>query len=398
MKQNLHTLKTAARLFALAATLLFGALGASAQAPVTITIGTGTAQSNIPPFGNTQAQAWTQSIYTADNFSAIPAGGTITAIAYECKRVHSGFDAPEITIYMGHTDKSVSASMSDWVPMTDLTQVYKGYDAQPFTTGWNTINLNTPFLYNGTDNLVICIFRNGTVNASQQQYAYTNLTGKLGTFMVKNAATGHPGTATANTRNFMLPNIKLTVTPTAACYPPADLVRGAYNRTSASFSWTAPEGAPMGYVAKYKMRGSSVASMVSTATPSVTLSGLSSGQHYDLEVYTVCSPGDTSNLFVSTSFVTDCAPQDLPFYDNFASTPSYTSFSPENDLPLCWRFLGLATAAGSYPQAYVFSDGSLRLTCRGTDPLYVILPAINADLETTTLSFTTTTTSDLQMT
>ena len=398
MKQNLHTLKTAARLFALAATLLFGALGASAQTPVTITIGTGTAQSNIPPFGNTQAQAWTQSIYTADNFSAIPAGGTITAIAYECKRVHSGFDAPEITIYMGHTDKSVSASMSDWVPMTDLTQVYKGYDAQPFTTGWNTINLNTPFLYNGTDNLVICIFRNGTVNASQQQYAYTNLTGKLGTFMVKNAATGHPGTATANTRNFMLPNIKLTVTPTAACYPPADLVRGAYNRTSASFSWTAPEGAPMGYVAKYKMRGSSVASMVSTATPSVTLSGLTSGQHYDLEVYTVCSPGDTSNLFVSTSFVTDCAPQDLPFYDNFASTPSYTSFSPENDLPLCWRFLGLATAAGSYPQAYVFSDGSLRLTCRGTDPLYVILPAINADLETTTLSFTTTITSDLQMT
>ena len=59
------------------------------------------------------------------------------------------------TIYLGHTSLSSFASVADFVPPDLLQAVYVG--SFNCIKGWNRIFLDTPFAYNGTDNLVMAV-------------------------------------------------------------------------------------------------------------------------------------------------------------------------------------------------------------------------------------------------
>ncbi|MDD4634182.1 MAG: fibronectin type III domain-containing protein [Bacteroidales bacterium] len=64
-----------------------------------------------------------------------------------------------ISIYLGHTDKSSFTGTSDYVSVNDLTQVFSG-DVTFSNIGedyWFEIVFDTPFAYNGTNNLVIAV-------------------------------------------------------------------------------------------------------------------------------------------------------------------------------------------------------------------------------------------------
>ncbi len=65
-------------------------------------------------------------------------------------------------VYMGNTTKTTFATTTDWVPLASMTQVYSGTlsTAPPITPLWMEITLTTPFVYNGTDNLVIAVDEN----------------------------------------------------------------------------------------------------------------------------------------------------------------------------------------------------------------------------------------------
>lgn len=122
-----------------------------------VSIGTETNQNQKVPFEPYYSYTWAQSIYYA---SEINDSGNIATLSYYFSGTTTLPNSQDITIYMGHTSKTTFASDTDWVGVSDLTIVYTGGIDVSSGVGWTTFNLDTPFSYNGTDNLVIAFDEN----------------------------------------------------------------------------------------------------------------------------------------------------------------------------------------------------------------------------------------------
>ena len=96
--------------------------------------------------------AITEQIYTA---SEIGTAGTITSLTFktgpsEFKSMSRGID-----VYMMHTSKSSFSSINDWVQPTEADKVYSGGMSVYHQNAFVRLDLDTPFDYDGTSNLVI---------------------------------------------------------------------------------------------------------------------------------------------------------------------------------------------------------------------------------------------------
>ena len=95
--------------------------------------------------------ALSQQIYTAEE---IGSACTITSISFFNKantdRVRT-YD-----IYLKHTDKSSFSSKTDWIAMEASDKVFSGTVTMG-AVAWTTFELNTPFEYDGTSNLVLVV-------------------------------------------------------------------------------------------------------------------------------------------------------------------------------------------------------------------------------------------------
>ena len=135
-----------------------------------VTIGSGTSTNQYIPTYNYYDYSLTQQIYTK---AEVGEAGTITQIAFY---VSANPDQRKIDIYMSHTSKSNFSSTSDWVNQGTSYRVV--HDYQTFSqTGWNVITLDTPFEYNGTDNLLITVDDNTNDWSSSKTSFYVYSTG-----------------------------------------------------------------------------------------------------------------------------------------------------------------------------------------------------------------------------
>lgn len=92
-----------------------------------------------------------QALYTASEMKNKAA--TITSFALYCTQ--TGALNRNIKVYMGHTSQKEITPSSY---LTNLTNVYDGTMTLGTSSGWEVLNLDTPFEYNGTDNLVVGIY------------------------------------------------------------------------------------------------------------------------------------------------------------------------------------------------------------------------------------------------
>ena len=135
-----------------------------------VSIGTGTSTNQYIPSYDYYDFSLTQQIYTQ---AEVGAAGKITKIAFY---VSSNPLTRTIDIYMSHTSKSNFSSTSDWVSQGTSYRVVQGY--QTFgQTGWNVITLDTPFEYNGTDNLLVTVDDNTGSWSSSKTSFYVYSTG-----------------------------------------------------------------------------------------------------------------------------------------------------------------------------------------------------------------------------
>ena len=75
----------------------------------------------------------------------------------------------------GVTSRSSHSSTSDWQPESELTLVYSGTDVTVGSaTGWQTFTLDTPYFYNGTDNLVVVVAKTCDDYDISLRYYYTS--------------------------------------------------------------------------------------------------------------------------------------------------------------------------------------------------------------------------------
>ncbi len=85
------------------------------------------------------------------------AGYSIDKISYYWSGAGRPRNSRHWTVYMGHTDKTSFAHTSDWIPTSQMVQVFSGEIDTSERPHWKGILLDTPFLYDATDNLVIAV-------------------------------------------------------------------------------------------------------------------------------------------------------------------------------------------------------------------------------------------------
>jgi hypothetical protein len=102
--------------------------------------------------------SYTQALYLQQEIN-IP-GKRVAKVYYFWSGGEDGTNFKDWTIYMGHTAKTAFSSNVDWVPVAQMSQVFNGEVAIPETEGWVEIELDVPFNYNNTDNLVIAVDEN----------------------------------------------------------------------------------------------------------------------------------------------------------------------------------------------------------------------------------------------
>ena len=95
---------------------------------------------------------YTQMIYDA---AEIGAAGDIASFKINALRT---LTRDNVTVFMANTTKSTFSGNSDWVPYSELTQVWSGV-VELVEGQWIDFNLGTPFEYTG-DNLVVAFLNN----------------------------------------------------------------------------------------------------------------------------------------------------------------------------------------------------------------------------------------------
>ncbi len=84
----------------------------------------------------------------------------IEKIYYQFNEAGTLNNCNEWIIYMGYTTNSSFSSITDWIPISQFMEVYNGPLPTIGADGWIEFDLQTPFVYNNVDNLVIAVEEN----------------------------------------------------------------------------------------------------------------------------------------------------------------------------------------------------------------------------------------------
>ena len=211
----------------------------SLKAQDVVTIGgDATSYSNIYPIGSNYSYGLSQHTYTAAEINH--AGGKITHIAF---KVNVNVTR-NVTFYLQHT--TVSA-LSGWESFSDENKVY--YNAALNTAnedGWLTVELDTPFEYDGTSNILLTAWDNtgSSTYTWSAGCAYIGNAGRNATAYVQNSSP--VSTSSAANISTRQPSIRFTFAePEDDLIPatPTGLVATTINHNSIELTWDEAENA-----------------------------------------------------------------------------------------------------------------------------------------------------------
>ena len=293
----------------------------AANAQQTVEIGDGTSTSNQVPIGTYYNYSITEMLYTAEE---IGTAGTINSISFYYMGLAEK-DLP-ITVYMQNVD---AADLSSGISLAEAEEVFSGTLSVTTTAGWVTIELNTPFAYDGSSNLLIGIIKDylyyfsgqswqGTSVSNMARYTQSDSGGPYTTGTV-------PGTAAS-----VRPNIQIDITPGGGpvCEKPETLEVSDITETGATLTWTGGSGT---YNAEYKLGSMDWAPLFSDLTETTfTLDDLNPATTYSVRVQSLCE-GDATSGWKSVNFTTACGT-----ITTFPWTEDFESYAAGNFVDPCW--------------------------------------------------------------
>ena len=210
-------------------------------------IGNGTSTTEYFPLYGNYNYSYDQMIYTATQLQGvgIDMDGSITKIAFNSSA--SNANPRETVIYMGHTTKTSFNDANDFVAFADLTKVYDyaNHSTWSIDAGWNEFELDTPFEYDGTSNLVIAMYCHGTYKTTS--FYYTSATDQA-LYARDDNKDPNPSTYDGNwsdysgskAKNNNLPNLKMYFEPASSgTVKPLPYSYGFENNDLAAEGWTA---------------------------------------------------------------------------------------------------------------------------------------------------------------
>ncbi|MDC8103053.1 T9SS type A sorting domain-containing protein [Chryseobacterium sp. B21-037] len=263
-----------------------------------IDLGAGSTDVGTAPISSYYGYSYVQQIYPKQEINA-NAAGNITGLKFYLDPSMSLANSSDWVVYLGHTSKSGFTSDTDWIPVSQLTQVYAGTITN--ANGVVEVTFTTPFPYNNTDNLVVAAEENspGYDNNDEAMYVYSGAANS--TLFYKNDS-NNPDPASPPAGDLadyksVITFLGLTANPIAACpvitYPSNN---STFIPLSPTINWNNTSGAT-----SYKVSigttpgGTDVVNQQSVATNSFTPAApLSANTNYYLRVVSVSAAGESS--------------------------------------------------------------------------------------------------------
>ena len=195
-----------------------------------------------------------QTIYTAEEIGV--EAGSIISVAYN--KASGAHNTRNIAVYMKHTNDTM---LTAWDSFTSEMCVYNGTYTfgEP---GWNTIDLQEAFSYEG-GNLLVCVVDNTAVNATSYDMFYTYKPGvQRAIYGQSSSSPIDPSNTTINclpiydnSYGVRSPQTKFVIeasgeTPTPSIAAPQNLVATVNGQNSITLTWDAVDGAEDYYVYK----------------------------------------------------------------------------------------------------------------------------------------------------
>lgn len=330
-----------------------------------VEIGQATTTTTLSPIYTPKNYSYTQQLYTAEE---IGASGSITSIAF-----HWAFDGAKtfgIDVYMQHTERAYFETSGDRIPMSDSDKVYTG-TINPDHDEWIKIDLDTPFEYDGSSNLVIAVHRtSGSPGFNDLDpnwnvigtWYYTSTDRNMMLYMGDDQSQYVSLSPAYMTPSNYRPNIQIELaSAVATCKAPKNLAASNVSTNSATLTWTAGSDNQTDWDVYLTQSSTDVPNENTTPTYQVTqctkaLTGLTAQTTYYAYVRSVCGSDDKSR-WVSTNFTTK-----RNAYHVGANSPYETDFESSCD----WAFTngsltnqwywGNATNHGGQKAMYISND------------------------------------------
>lgn len=181
-----------------------------------VTIGSGTDNLRLP-VNTFYGFTYSQCIYLQSELNLVE--HRIDRIYYHW----NGFEYADLSdqwvVYMGHTSASAFTSTTNWLPLSSLTQVFSGQVLTSAVPGWVEIVLDTPFIYDNVNNLVVAVEENEAGYDSSAGFFYcTSSSGNRSLRFYDDATNPSPGSPPAGTLLAGFANLRLECTPLAPVY------------------------------------------------------------------------------------------------------------------------------------------------------------------------------------
>ena len=221
-------------------TTYYAGTESSTSASVLATIGSGTASSGstesaISPFGTYYHDSRHQFLVLASELTAAGlSAGNLTSIAFNIASI-GGQAMSGFNISIGAT----SASTLTTTYVTGLTPVYSSSSYIPAGTGWQTITFSTPFIWNGTSNIVVQVCYDNTSYTTSTTVYYSTTVATLHHYGYMDNGTGcSMTTPTYNGVSLYRANMRFGGTTITNCYSHREAVVAYVNSGSKNLQLT----------------------------------------------------------------------------------------------------------------------------------------------------------------
>lgn len=325
---------------------LFAFMQLNAQS---IVIGTGTASTadngSDPVDGYFEAFRY-QVVYTAAELSAsLTPYDQITAIGFSVSEDYGGGNLIGYTIKMGHTTEVNSAIHN--INATTTVKTPFAYNPTVTSAGsFDMITLDTPFVWNGSDNIIIDICSDGP-NAFVAPYGgvrATNITNGSRRYRQDGGTACDVTTATVNGTK---PNIRFNYTDGSppTCGAPTGLAANNVTSSSANLSWNAVSGSVNYQYVLNTTAANPGGSGTTVSGTSFSATSLTQSTVYYFHLRNNCG-GSGFSTWSIVSFTTPATP---PVNDTCSSATSLTPSTSFANGARGGSILGATTTAGLTP-------------------------------------------------
>ena len=263
-----------------------------------VIIGNGDSGAHYLPLNMNHPYSLVQQLYTAEE---IKTAGTIKAIAFYFRYlVQSTFDKQHIRVYLKQTDNS-SLSGTTTEPVSEsngYTLVYDG-SFSASGEGWTYIRLDTPYEYDGDQNLIVCCYDYGSeAYTGNHTFSVHQAPGMAKAF--SSDSSFEPGEEQQSMYTDSRNNIRLHIVPNPYHRPTGlSVTRTEY---TANVSWSAPTGTNLtinGYEWQFKTAAAeNWSSSTSTNGTTASLAGLSACTEYLFRVRVKYAGNHYSNFAI----------------------------------------------------------------------------------------------------